>query len=237
MTTTKFFHNEKLHNLQSPRELVPVLVQLFEPQSVVDFGCGIGTFLYCFKENGVPKVMGMDGKWVDKNLLSKYIDEHEFTSTNLEQADLGHKERYDLAISLEVAEHLSPESADNFVRNMTSLSDNIVFSAAVPGQGGQGHVNEQWPEYWIAKFEKHGYTCHDILRPYLWNNPNIFWWYKQNILVFTKNPAFTHSLKVPKLYNIAHPEMVRDNSQLLSDFPFASKLFAKAVLTKLGLRK
>ncbi|MCF0069894.1 class I SAM-dependent methyltransferase [Dyadobacter sp. CY261] len=237
MSATKFFHSEDIYNLQSPREIVPVLVQVFQPKSVVDFGCGLGTFLYCFKEQGVPKVLGMDGDWVDRSLLKKYLDENEFISTDLQKADLVHKERYDLAISLEVAEHLSPESADRFIENMTSLSDNIVFSAAIPGQGGQDHVNEQWPSYWIAKFEKHGYFCHDILRPYFWNNPNVLWWYKQNILVFSKDPSFTSSLKLPRIFDLAHPEMLKANSETLSGFRFASKLFVKALLKKMGVRK
>ncbi|WP_439555666.1 class I SAM-dependent methyltransferase [Dyadobacter sp.] len=240
MAQTTFFHSEEIYNLKSPKEITPVLVQLFQPKSVVDFGCGLGTFLYCFKEQGVERVIGMDGPWVDKNLLKKYLGENEFIETDLQEPHLKVSDRFDLAISLEVAEHLSPASADRFIENIVSLSDNIVFSAAIPSQGGQGHINEQWPTYWIQKFENHGYTCHDILRPYFWNNPNIFWWYKQNILVFSKARTLPHSLPQKKLYDIVHPELLKAKSDSMNGktagFYFALRLFMNVCKNKLGLR-
>ncbi|WP_162242756.1 bifunctional 2-polyprenyl-6-hydroxyphenol methylase/3-demethylubiquinol 3-O-methyltransferase UbiG [Dyadobacter sp. Leaf189] len=239
MTQTTFFHSEELYNLKSPKEITPILVQIFQPKSVVDFGCGLGTFLYCFKEQGVDRVLGMDGPWVDKTLLKKYLKEDEFKETDLQERILDVKDRFDLAISLEVAEHLSPASADRFIENIVSLSDNVVFSAAIPGQGGQNHINEQWPTYWIQKFEQHGYTCHDVLRPYFWNNPDIFWWYKQNILVFTKDKSVDISLRQQKLYDMVHPELLKAKSDMINGktagFYFALRLFTKVCKKKLGL--
>lgn len=236
MSTTKFFHSEEIYNLASPREIVPVLMEIFNPRSVVDFGCGLGTFLYCFKEQGVSRVTGMDGDWVDRSLLRKYLDDNEFIATNLQNGNLAPQEKYDLAMSLEVAEHLSPDSADRFVANITSLSDNIVFSAAIPGQGGQDHINEQWPSYWIKKFEQHGYTCSDILRPRFWNNPNILWWYKQNMLVFSKDPSFkVANPGSSRIVDIVHPELLKANAETLQGFKFATKLFTRACLKKLHL--
>ncbi len=49
----KYIHKEDIHNLRAPRQLVPIILQLCSPESVVDIGCGIGTFLYCFKEAGI----------------------------------------------------------------------------------------------------------------------------------------------------------------------------------------
>lgn len=74
MTDVKYFHDEEHHNLISPRVIVPQLVKIINPKSVIDVGCGIGTFLKVFKENGIDDIYGLDGKWTDKNLLSKYID-------------------------------------------------------------------------------------------------------------------------------------------------------------------
>ena len=71
---------------------------------------------------------------------------------------------------LEVAEHIPPECADIFVESLTwGLAPVIMFSAAVPGQGGTLHLNEQWPAYWASKFAQHGYVLIDCLRPQLWD--------------------------------------------------------------------
>ena len=92
--------------------------------------------------------------------------------------------RYDLAISIEVAEHIEPGNAEEFVRLLTGLSDTVLFSAAIPGQGGTGHVNEQWPEYWAALFRASGYGAMDCLRTKIWDDAQIPFWYRQNCLIF-----------------------------------------------------
>ncbi|MBK7870830.1 MAG: class I SAM-dependent methyltransferase [Saprospiraceae bacterium] len=157
-------HTNILHNLKDPNEIVPILYKVLNPQKVIDVGCGLGTFIRCFKECGAEKIIGIDGGWVDKSLLFQNISEPEFIEVDLERP-FNIPEKFDLAISLEVAEHLSPNCADIFIKNLTQLSNVIVFSAAIPGQGGQNHVNEQWPDYWIKKFNTHGYIVHDVLRP------------------------------------------------------------------------
>jgi len=109
--------------------------------------------------------------------------------------------KYDLAISLEVAEHLPEQFADLFVKTLILHSDIILFSAAIPGQGGQNHLNEQWPDYWIEKFSKHGYFFHDLIRPLIWNNKKVDYWYKQNTFLVTKKC----SLK--KIEHYIHPDL------------------------------
>lgn len=250
MQAVDFFHSEEVYNLTSPKEIVPILVKIFQPGSVVDVGCGLGTFLYCFKEQGVGKVIGMDGQWVDKNLLEKYLKADEFIETDLRKPITYNEEKFDLAISLEVAEHLPEECADVFVASLTSLSDTIVFSAAIPNQGGQDHINEQWPSYWIPKFEKHGYVCHDMLRSYLWNNSKIFWWYKQNILIFSKDKSFNYSVDSTDTINLVHPDLFDAKSNTLDEISgklndiykgrvsllFVLKLFVKVCLEKIGVK-
>jgi len=95
-------------------------------------------------------------------------------------------ERFDLAISLEVAQHLPPRAAQTFVASICRLSDLVVFGAAIPGQSGTGHVNERWPSYWAALFDAQGYELFDILRPLVWYDQRIEWWYAQNSLVFVR---------------------------------------------------
>lgn len=176
----KYVHEADTHNLQSPSNIVPFLVEKFRPASVIDVGCGIGTFLHVFKEHGVKDVVGVDGKWVNKSQL--YIDEKEFVEADLEKPiHIGRA--FDMAICLEVAEHLAPSAADNIVESLTSLSKTIVFSAATDRQGGQNHLNEQPFSYWKEKFEKKGYRVVDFFRPVFWNNSQIQWWYKQNMFL------------------------------------------------------
>jgi 2-polyprenyl-3-methyl-5-hydroxy-6-metoxy-1,4-benzoquinol methylase len=195
--TAKYVHTKELHNDQSPKEIVPLLMSFFSPQSVIDIGCGTGTFLKEFKKNGVKNVIGYDGTWVNQSLLNENLDESEFTTCNLEEP-LSFDKKFDLAVCLEVAEHLAEKSADMLISNLTEASDVIVFSAAIPGQGGQNHVNEQWLEYWQVKFEAKGYVIDDVIKPLIWNNDNIDYWYKQNMVVARKS-GYTYNR--PQLEN------------------------------------
>jgi SAM-dependent methyltransferase len=182
--TIRYIHEETVHNFKAAREVVPFVLELLGSKSVVDVGCGIGTWLKVFEENGISAILGIDGSYVDKSLLK--IDKHNFVDFDLEK--VYHTDRkFDLAISLEVAEHLSIDSSDVFVKTITNLSDTVIFSAAIPEQGGQNHINEQEPKYWIEKFEKEGYQLFDVLRPIFWDNQNVDSWYRQNMLLFTKN--------------------------------------------------
>lgn len=214
---TKYVHKENVHNLDAPRQIVPVLVDLFKPKSVVDIGCGVGTFLHSFREAGVQKLLGLDGSWANKELISKYLGPEEFKECNLEQQiQLDHY--FDLVLSLEVAEHLSEKSADTFIESLVSAGKLIVFSAAIPLQGGQNHINEQWLTYWEEKFATHGYVMHDVLRPLFWDNPKVFWWYRQNMVLFApKEFVFTPGLSVNPLKNIVHPELFTTKAQAVDD--------------------
>ena len=110
--------------------------------------------------------------------------------TCVKQVDLdsfaGLPTRYDLAISLEVAEHLPSERSEGFVGMLTELADRVLFSAAVPHQGGMNHINEQWQDYWVKLFGALNYEVHDFIRPAIWNDDRIPLWYRQNILFFSK---------------------------------------------------
>jgi len=188
----KYIHTESVHNTNSAKIIVPLILNLLKPSSVLDVGCGIGTWLRIFSDNGVKDIMGIDGEYVDRNLLSKYINPSQFESVDLEQSfDL--QRRFDLAISLEVAEHLKCSAADIFVDSICRHSDTVIFSAAIPGQNGQNHLNEQWISYWVKKFSKEGYEVFDPFRSTLWQNVEIDLWYRQNMLLFSKK-----NLDLPK---------------------------------------
>ncbi len=159
--SVRYIHEETVHNFKAAREVVPFLLEILDVRSVVDVGCGIGTWLKVFEENGVQDILGIDGDYVDKSLLK--IDNQKFKEYDLEKL-YNTDRKFDLAISLEVAEHLSIDSANVFVKTITNLSDTVVFSAAIPYQGGQNHINEQEPNYWIEKFENEGFKLFDILK-------------------------------------------------------------------------
>jgi SAM-dependent methyltransferase len=168
----------------APREVVPLIMELVKPKSVLDVGSGTGTWLKAFEEAGVQDYCGLDGNYVDRSQLQ--IPAEKFMATDLSKPwTLNSK--YDLIISLEVAEHLPESSADSFVKSLTLHGEVILFSAAIPGQGGQGHLNEQWPEYWEQKFSKHGFYFHDVIRPLIWDNEKVNWWYRQNIFLVNRN--------------------------------------------------
>lgn len=210
----RYIHEEAVHNFKAAREVIPFLLETLNVSSVVDVGCGIGTWLKVFEENGVRDILGIDGNYVDKSLLK--IDKSNFVEYDLEKLYLADR-KFDLAISLEVAEHLSLDSADVFVKTICNLSDTILFSAAIPNQGGQNHINEQEPNYWIEKFEGEGYKLFDVVRPIFWENENVDSWYRQNMLLFTKNIDLKLKLSVLESFSgkhLVHPvlSLGKDNS-------------------------
>ena len=167
----------------SPRVVVPIVCELFHPKSVIDVGCGTGVWLSVFMENGVHRILGLDGLYVNPDWLK--IPRDCFRSTDL-AARFEVKERFDLAVCLEVAEHLPAQSADNLIKVLTTAAPVVLFSAAVPQQGGTEHINEQWPEYWHRKFEDYGFLKFDVIRKEIWLNPSVKYWYRQNTFVYTK---------------------------------------------------
>jgi len=197
-STAKYIHTDNMHNLKAPNIIVPLIMRYLQPASVLDIGCGLGTFLRGFKDAGVADILGVDGTWVNTDNL--YIDKSCFKIADLEKP-LTLEKSFDIAVCLEVAEHLKPESADIIVNSLVTHSKIIMFSAALINQGGQNHINEQNFDYWQQKFAVHGYEFYDFLRPVLWNNDDVDWWYKQNMFIVAhtsvKLPPEIAATKVP----------------------------------------
>jgi len=172
---------------------------IFNPKSVVDLGCGRGTWLKAFGECGSENLVGLDGHWNNQNQM---IDQSiKFIATDLNKPIDNIKDRFDLAISVEVAEHLKEESSTTFVRNLTALSDVVMFGAAYENQGGTDHINEQPHTYWAKKFIQDGYTPYDIFRPNMWGNSNIEFWYQQNTFLYVKNTSRINQILSEAGYN------------------------------------
>jgi SAM-dependent methyltransferase len=165
---------------------VPLILEKIPARSVVDVGCGLGAWLAVFREHGVEDLLGYDGPWVDRSRL--LVTPGEFRAADL-QEPLEAERRFDLAVCLEVAHLLEPEHARRLVDSLASLSDVVLFSAAIPGQGGFHHVNEQWPSYWAGLFGSRGYVATDPFRAALWEQPDVKWWFAQNIVCYATPSA------------------------------------------------
>jgi SAM-dependent methyltransferase len=182
----KFYHGQRGRSASSARVVIPVIKDLIGPRSVLDVGCGIGTWVGAWHESGLDDVLGVDGDYVDRTLLE--CPNEKFQSHDL-NSPLGLGRRFDLVTCLEVAEHLPHEAASILIDSLIRHGDVVVFSAAVPRQGGTHHVNEQWPSYWVAIFGRSGYKPFDLIRPQIWYEDQVEWWYRQNILVFANDDA------------------------------------------------
>lgn len=184
-----FFDNRRSgYREEAYRRMAQTIVELFRPQSIIDVGCGDGSLLRylcvynvacqgiegsdagvkrCL-EAGIP-VIKMDLRWPN----TKQIGRH-----------------FEMAICLEVAEHIPSDYAEELIKCLCQLADRIIFSAAQPGQGGEGHLNEQPLEYWEAIFNKCGYRRNETLTVRLreiWCKENVPSFYWKNVQFFERN--------------------------------------------------
>jgi SAM-dependent methyltransferase len=209
----RFFDDITGDSRRSAREVLPVLFEHYRPASVVDVGCGRGAWLTVFKELGVDDFLGVDGPYVDPGDLE--IEAERFHVADLAEP-LRLERSFELVVCLEVAEHLPPASAMTLVESLVRMGPVVLFSAAIPHQGGVHHTNEQWPAYWASLFDRFDFVALDCLRTRIWNNKVVDWWYRQNILLFVDDTEL-HRIRSaatggPRLHGTAplplvHPEL------------------------------
>jgi SAM-dependent methyltransferase len=181
-----FYQYQQEGSRRSAKLVLPEIVSLLGVTSVLDIGCGVGAWLSVHRTLGVTETVGVDGDYVDRSLLQ--IANTDFLARDIAQPfDLGR--RFDLVECLEVAEHVPHSASETLVDNITRHGDHILFSAAVPGQGGENHINEQPLGYWRDLFEKRNYQMYDFLRPRLRNQKAVEPWYRFNILFFSSRTA------------------------------------------------
>lgn len=155
----------------------------FNFNSIVDFGCGTGNFLGAALEMGIKDIVGIDGDYVDKKYL--VFPEENFKNFNLAEDKIDLKKKYDVAICLEVLEHIDAKFEDNAVDNIVRHADTLLISAGHPGQGGTNHINEKPASHWVKKFTDRGYDFIEV-RGHFWDNEKIPTWYRANLLFFYK---------------------------------------------------
>jgi SAM-dependent methyltransferase len=210
--------------IESAKEVIPHILNFYTPHSVVDAGCGTGAWLSIFEKNGISDILGIDGDYINREKL--LISKENFLPADLQRV-LTLSRKYDMAISLEAAEHIHPAFAETFISSLCNSSDVIVFSAAIPHQGGVDHVNEQYPEYWINHFAKFRFSPYDILREKIWNNNKINAYYRQNILFFVSDSVkekFSSITKERKqVLSIVHPDYLEQKQLEINNYRRALK--------------
>lgn len=187
MSSDQYRHLDEMPaSHQAAEQVVPVILSVTGPvRSVVDVGGGDGGWLSVFLKHGVEQALLLDSADVAPHLL---IDRANFQPVDLSR-ELPPPRRFDLAMSLECAEHLPAHRAAPLVEWLTKSAPIVVFSAAIPGQGGKGHINEQPPDYWNDLFRRQGFQRHDVLRSRILDRQAVPWWYRQNLFLFTSPEA------------------------------------------------
>jgi SAM-dependent methyltransferase len=187
-----FYDTQEIRSRDSAAAMVPKIVELLQPKSVLDIGCGVGPWLGEFVKAGVTDCYGVDGPWVDPNrfaLEPARLIKFDFANETPPFRPKLPQSRYDIVITLEFLEHVHGDVATDLVAFIASLSEVIVMSAALPGQGGTHHVNEQWIDYWANMFRPHGYQPFDFLRPLFWDDARVEPWYRQNVVALFRGPV------------------------------------------------
>ncbi|MCC5931175.1 MAG: class I SAM-dependent methyltransferase [Cyclobacteriaceae bacterium] len=198
-----FEYPEEVYNKRSAKIIFPILIDnLFNFKSIVDFGCGNGSWISAYKEiDRNADILGID---VENYTSNHLIGHHEYIRSDLTKK-IALNKTFDLVISLETAEHIDEEYSQIFINNLVSHGELILFSAAIPGQGGINHVNEQWHSYWFEIFKKYGFECYDF-RSIIWDNSQIDFWYRQNLLIYSKRKLNLPVLN-SSMIDVIHPEM------------------------------
>jgi hypothetical protein len=206
-------HVKNNHTFDTAHAALSVIFGTDVPFSLLDVGCGTGTWLRAASQLGVSEIYGVDGIIVGdsyRHVTKDVICQHDLSVPfNLNR-------RFDLVLCLEVAEHIPQSSSQVLVSSLATHSDTILFSAACPGQHGQHHINCQWPAYWQEHFNRHGFVCVDLVRWQTWDQPRIDPWYRQNIFKAYLDRQMAG--QEPRLKSVVHPDMhAAMSSKLIQD--------------------
>lgn len=186
MYDENFYKNQVEGSYEAARVVCRHLRDILIPKTVIDIGCGKGAWLRAMVEEFSCETHGVDGPWVKEEEM--FFRPSKFMNRDLnENLELGLDAKVELLITLEVAEHLLPDSSDRFIAQITDASDCILFSAAQKGQGGIYHFNEKLPSDWAFLFEERGFVCFDLLRSKIAGDYRVPFWYQQNMALYVRD--------------------------------------------------
>ena len=206
-----FFRYIQDGSTRSAEVIVPLVIDHLPASSVLDVGCGRGAWLAEYRRAGIPKYVGVDGDYVTESSL--LVPPSTFVPRDIvHDFDLG--ERFDLVQCLEVGEHIPTNASRALVQNLVRHGNVVLFSAAVPGQGGENHINEQPYEFWRMLFAEHQYAPYDFLRPMLRGNSTVEPWYRNNIILYVADKAQTSLSPSIAATKIADDKPIRDVSSV-----------------------
>lgn len=191
--------------IRSAAAVLPIVLRHVAPVgSILDVGCGEGHWLDAAEEQlGRLDCLGLDlsgGQSPLGSPIERWDAEKHRPLPTRGVSPLG----WDVTLCLEMAEHVAPEAGDWLVRELCRVSRRVLWSAAIPGQGGDGHVNEQPPGYWAERFAAHDWRLCDPFRERLWGLGEVEPWYQQNLLL--AEPALGDALPVPR--HLVHPAVL-----------------------------
>lgn len=197
--------------VRSAQIVVPLALASLKVESVLDVGCGAGAWLSLSSANGVENCIGVDGDYVTASSL--LIPSASFIPRDISQPfDL--ERRFDLVQCLEVGEHIEHGASRTLVANLLRHGDFVLFSAAVPGQGGENHINEQTYEFWRGLFAECGYEPFDFLRPLLRGSAAESW-YRFNSILYVAKSAQAHLPMAVQATKVLQGERIKHVSGML----------------------
>jgi len=203
-----FFREIASNSKIGAQRILPLLWTQLRPRSVVELGCGTGEWLLEAQRLGADRVFGLDGAWVPADRL--VIPAKDFNAVDLERDELATpSERYDLAICLEVLEHVAEEHCDRLIAWLCRQAPAVLFSAAIPWQPGTSHINSAWQSAWARKFAAQDFLVYDFIRTALWSDKEIPYYYRQNIFIAAEpnHEALREMRPVdPSALDVVHPE-------------------------------
>jgi hypothetical protein len=188
------FFEQLAGNRRSAEIVLAHVLDLVRPRTLIDVGCGVGAWSSVARDRGVD-VLAVDGDYVPREKLQIPVDR--FEARDLREPLILDR-RFDLAVCVEVAEHLPQRRARSFVADLCGLADVILFSAAIPRQGGADHINERWQSYWVRLFEDESYCAYDLVRPRIWQEDDVWMWYRQNIFLAATGDAAERLGRLPQ---------------------------------------
>lgn len=231
----KFFADLARDSSSSAEAIVPLVLDLMQPKSVVDIGCGTGAWLAAFHNRGIDDILGIDGDYLPPDALA--IPRDSFARHDLQRPiDIGRA--FDLAVCLEVAEHLPKDSAMRLLDTLCATAPVVLFSAAIPFQPGINHISCKWQSYWAERFSERNFTAIDCIRDQVWHNPDVAYWFAQNTIVYASQTALERwpklneaARKCSSILDIVHPRYYETLANPAKASPLRTLRFALRAAT------